>query len=322
LAKVPTLVSEDETTLLANVVPVSVPAAATAVTVQVLPRVQVCPFTVVALLARLALAIAVPFHTPVVIVPTLVKEDVTTFEASVVPVNVPAGAITALVLAAVISPLALTVNDGIAVEEPKLPTFEFTVARVVAAVPLVVTSPVKFPLVIDVAPLKKARLPETGLPVSVMVPELVPHALVVVVNKPPVVTCTQLPTVRPVIVMALEVAAPRFGVVNVGEITRATFPVPLVANHTGAAPTVPVPVCANTSKVVVVFGARNAVVLAALWYGSDPSTPPERLETGDDELAELCPVMGLNRYTAGAAALNADEMLPAPEIVTPTLKHT
>ena len=36
--------------------------------------------------------IPVPFHTPLVIVPTPVSDDVTTFDASVEPVSVPAGA--------------------------------------------------------------------------------------------------------------------------------------------------------------------------------------------------------------------------------------
>lgn len=57
-------------------------------------------------------------------------------EANVAPVKVPAGAITTLVEAAVIKPLPLTVNVGIAVEDPKVPTLLFTVARVPAAVTL------------------------------------------------------------------------------------------------------------------------------------------------------------------------------------------
>ncbi len=65
-------------------------------------------------------------------VPTDVNDEVTTFEASVVPVRVPAGAMTTAVDAAVIKPLPLTVNTGIAVEDPNEPTFEFTVASVVA----------------------------------------------------------------------------------------------------------------------------------------------------------------------------------------------
>jgi hypothetical protein len=81
----------------------------------------------------------------VVIVPTAVSEEVTTLEARVVPVRVPAGAMTALVLAAVIKPLALTVKLGIAVEEPKLPMLLLTVAkvRVAAPGPVAVASPVR-----------------------------------------------------------------------------------------------------------------------------------------------------------------------------------
>ena len=86
-----------------------------------------------------------PVQTPVVMVPTLVREEETTPEAKVVPVNVPAGAMTAAVEAAVINPLAFTVKVGIAVEEPKEPTLEFTVARVRATLPgpVAVASPVK-----------------------------------------------------------------------------------------------------------------------------------------------------------------------------------
>jgi hypothetical protein len=76
--------------------------------------------------------IAVPCQTPVPIVPTVVSEEVTTVDARAVPVKVPAGAITAVEPAAVISPLALTVKVGIAVEEPKLPVLPFTDASVKA----------------------------------------------------------------------------------------------------------------------------------------------------------------------------------------------
>ena len=96
---VPTLVREDETTFDAKVVPVKVPAAA--VTVPEAPSAIEVPFTVTELLARYALAIAVPFHTPEVIVPTLVREEETTFDAKTVPVNVLAGAITSLPAASV-----------------------------------------------------------------------------------------------------------------------------------------------------------------------------------------------------------------------------
>jgi hypothetical protein len=89
-----------------------------------------------------AIAIVVPVQVPDVMVPTDVNELVTTVELSVVPLNVPDGAITALPDAAVISPLALTVNVGIDVDDPNVPISEFTVDRV-SALPEVVASPVK-----------------------------------------------------------------------------------------------------------------------------------------------------------------------------------
>lgn len=104
-------------------------------------------------------------------VPTLVSDDVTTFAAKVVPVSVPAGAITTFVEAAVTKPFPFTVNDGIAVEEPKLPTFEFTVASVAARVPDVVMSPDKSPFVIDEPPENFVKFPVAGDPVVVTVPD-------------------------------------------------------------------------------------------------------------------------------------------------------
>jgi hypothetical protein len=78
-------------------------------------------------------------------VPSEVREEVTTFDARVVPVKVPAGATTAFVLAAVIKPLPFTVKLGIAVELPNDPVLELTVARVRVAEPgpAAVASPVK-----------------------------------------------------------------------------------------------------------------------------------------------------------------------------------
>lgn len=51
-------------------------------------------------------------------VPTLCRDDAVTPAASVAPVRVPAGAITTLPAAKVNWPVALTVNDGIEVDEP------------------------------------------------------------------------------------------------------------------------------------------------------------------------------------------------------------
>ena len=59
-------------------------------------------------------------HVPEPIVPTDVSDDETTVEFNTVPDRVPAGAITTLPEAAVISPLPLTVNDGD--DEPKVYT--------------------------------------------------------------------------------------------------------------------------------------------------------------------------------------------------------
>ena len=88
-------------------------------------------------------SVVAPLTAKLVSVPTLVSEEFTTVEFNVVPLNVSAGAITTLELAAVIRPLPFTVIEGIAVEEPKLPTSVFTVAKVRAKLPAVlVTSPV------------------------------------------------------------------------------------------------------------------------------------------------------------------------------------
>lgn len=80
-------------------------------------------------------AVAVKFA----IVPNEVSEDAVTPDASVFPVSVPAGAITAAVLIEVVNPLALIVTIGIAVELPVVPAVA-TVASVPAAVTLLVPS--------------------------------------------------------------------------------------------------------------------------------------------------------------------------------------
>jgi hypothetical protein len=93
----------------------------------------------------------VPAEPPVLTNPLVVKlarvamEAVTTLDAKVVPVNVPAGATTAFVDAAVIRPLPLTVKLGIALDDPKDPVFVLTVASVRTADPgpLAVPSPVR-----------------------------------------------------------------------------------------------------------------------------------------------------------------------------------
>ena len=75
--------------------------------------------------------------------PTEVNDDPVTPAASVVPVNVPAGAITAAVLCAVTNPLPFVVSTGIAVDDPTEPEPLLTVAKVpvIAVVPLPDISP-------------------------------------------------------------------------------------------------------------------------------------------------------------------------------------
>src|ERR1019366_6461808 len=67
---------------------------------------------------------------PPVRVPTEVREEFRTVELSVAPESVPAGATTTFPPAVVMRPFALTVRAGIDVEEPNVPTLEFTVASV------------------------------------------------------------------------------------------------------------------------------------------------------------------------------------------------
>ena len=71
--------------------------------------------------------------TRLVIVPKLVSDDAVTPEASVLPVKVPAGAITTAVVMLVVKPLVLIVTTGMAVLEPVTPAVA-TVAKVPAAV--------------------------------------------------------------------------------------------------------------------------------------------------------------------------------------------
>ncbi len=111
------------------------------------------------------------------VLPKEVSDDVTTFEAIVVPVSVPAGAITTAVVCAVTRPLPLVVSTGMAVDDPTEPGPELTVARVAAAAPgpVAVTSPVSAEIADDAAQLvfpttepetiKQSRLvpPETGV---------------------------------------------------------------------------------------------------------------------------------------------------------------
>ena len=137
---VPTPVKLELTTLLAKVVPDIVPAVlvmvilpgpfametpepAVKVVLEKLPEpvpISICPLAgaVVKPVPPLATAMVVPLHTPLVIVPTPVKLELTIDDFNVVPDRVPASAIILVVLAAVNLPLLSTVNVGIAVDDP------------------------------------------------------------------------------------------------------------------------------------------------------------------------------------------------------------
>jgi hypothetical protein len=110
--------------------------------------------------ARVVPEVAVPVTVSPVNVPTDVREDAVTPEFNVAPDSVPAGAMTTLPEAAVISPLPFTVNVGILVDDPNEPTLEFTVASVVASAPAEVV----------MSPVSAGNLPAANVPVA-FVPE-------------------------------------------------------------------------------------------------------------------------------------------------------
>jgi hypothetical protein len=119
--------------------------------------------------------------------PNDISEDAVTALARVVPVRVPAGATTVLSLTAVINPFPLTVSVGMDVEEPKLPVFVLTVARVVA-LPLLVKSPVRFALVVTCPAVKLAAVPVNPVPA--------PSKTVPVIVVPVIASGVMLPIIK------------------------------------------------------------------------------------------------------------------------------
>lgn len=100
--------------------------------------------------------------TRLAIVPRLVSDEAVTPEASVLPDNVPAGAMTTAVVMLVVKPLAFMVITGIAVLDPVVPAVA-TVASVVAF-PTDVTSPVKLALVVTLLAVKAVAVPVMFVP--------------------------------------------------------------------------------------------------------------------------------------------------------------
>ena len=156
-----------------------------------------------------------------------VNDDPVTPDANVVPVNVPAGAITDAVLCAVTSPFAFVVNTGIAVDDPTDPEPLLTVANVVA-LPALVTSPVRFAFVVTVAafppifnavavPVKFVATPLDGVPnagvtsVGLFDKTTFPVPVGVFSPSTPALLYSKLPEVPPVIVVvpgAIDDATP------------------------------------------------------------------------------------------------------------------
>ena len=143
-----------------------------------------------AVLAKFALAIAVPFHVPEVIVPTDVRLDETTLEASVVPVREPASAV------AVIDPL-----DPRGIDVPFIVIEELTNALFgipVIFVPDIVGAVTKSIVTAPVAPLTVMFVPAMLDVTPVLVIETAPVAFVFVL-KPELVVRDNTPVLENVL---------------------------------------------------------------------------------------------------------------------------
>lgn len=125
--------------------------------------------------------------------PTLVRDDAVTPEASVAPVSVPAGAITAAVVMPVTKPLLLNVTTGIAVEEP-----------VVAPVATVASVVAKNPAVVEMSPVNAGNWAAASVPVTP-------------VERGSPVAFVSVP----------EAGVPRTGVTSVGDVANTSAPVPV-----------------------------------------------------------------------------------------------
>ena len=145
------------------------------------------PVDVVTPVPPFSTAIVVPFHTPVAIVPTEVKEELTTVELSVVPVRVPAAAVT-------------FAQDGV---------LEPLDCKYCPVEPTVVYA--------SAVPVPYATAPAVGVAVVLVPPFAIGKTPVTpVVNGSPVA-----------FVNVTEVGVPRIGVTKVGLVVNATEPDPL-----------------------------------------------------------------------------------------------
>jgi hypothetical protein len=101
-----------------------------------------------------------------------------------------------------------------------------------------------------------------------------------VVNAP--VLAVVAPTVPLMLILAVPVkfvttplaGVPKAGVTKVGLVANTTLPLPVEVVKVGACVSVPVPVEVTKEGVVLVVPAKNNVVPAAFWYGTEPNAPP------------------------------------------------
>lgn len=169
--------------------------------------------------------------------PTLVRDDAVTLEASVAPVSVPAGAITAAVVTPVTKPLLLNVTTGIAVEEP-----------VVAPVATVASVVAKNPAVVEMSPVNAGNWAAASVPVTP-------------VERGSPVAFVSVP----------EAGVPRTGVTSVGDVANTSAPVP-VSSVTAAIRLA----LDGVPRKVATFAPRLVMPVPPLATGRVPVTPVVR----------------------------------------------
>ena len=133
--------------------------------------VELASNTAEALAADDAPTITFPFTVALANVPTLVKPELTTFEASVVPVNVPAAATVedaaeVQVLPSEVNTLPLAPGATVCRALAPFPNKTLLVTRVELPVPPLITVNIPVTPVVNGSPVKLVATPEEGVPVS------------------------------------------------------------------------------------------------------------------------------------------------------------
>lgn len=193
-----------------------------------------------------AVVAMMPLLVSEVSVPTLVNDDVTTVELSVVPLSVPAGATTAAVVIPVVNPFALIVTTGMAVELPVVPAVA-TDASVAADEPgpVAVTSPVS------------AVMPAAA---NAPVPMTPPGPDDVIAEPPPMAS-------------EVEVATPKVGVTKIGDVVAVSAPLPLRLAPNAVAMPVPKP---ETPVEIGICGMSAATRARKAGAAAEPVVGPAK----------------------------------------------